>query len=604
MHIHHPILTAIAATVLLAAGCVKEDPSYKKGTEPSPEAGTTGYLTIDDAALRVILDTDTEVRPDKTSTARTRAAQPATRVESDPEAVDGYLVTLSDSKGTTVFDGTYAGLKERIADEGGRMELAVGSYRIEARSELPPTTVPAEPAWDHPVYCGMQEFTIEKDRTTSLDELICTLDNIKVTLMIAADLADQFSPQSQAVITLGGQTKIFGKGEQRAAYFVAEEQVNTLIFSFKGSYADDPDTPIPFADKPITNVKAGQWRKITLIIKHLDEGGIKLDVEVENFVLDQEIVVNATEGVREPTYSEGPDPSAPKLERAGCDLSEPLRITASMFDADGKCTEPFAFDLTAPNGIASFVLTFDSTNPDFLQDLDRMRIPRSLDLCTLTPGDFAYALLYGFGFPLGDDLQGATNRTFDLAGQLPLLYDRPGYNGTHTFAVAMTDALGLTNTAEIRLTVDRASEGAGSKPRITGDGFDLDAVQTPENKDYVIDIETDGGIRSIEVTIDSEELTEAELNSMGIPVRFDLCNIQSLTTESQTYSAEEVAATIQGLGFPVNDEVKGHSSVRFTVSGGFISLLPLVAPGKSDFILSVTDNAGRNETKALKFFAE
>ena len=55
------ILTAAAATALLATGCVNEDPAYKNnepGTPPDPNA--KGYLTLADMSMRVVVDTDTE----------------------------------------------------------------------------------------------------------------------------------------------------------------------------------------------------------------------------------------------------------------------------------------------------------------------------------------------------------------------------------------------------------------------------------------------------------------------------------------------------------------------------------------------------------------
>ena len=58
------ILTAAAATALLATGCVNEDPAYKNnepGTPPDPNA--KGYLTLADMSMRVVVDTDTETRP-------------------------------------------------------------------------------------------------------------------------------------------------------------------------------------------------------------------------------------------------------------------------------------------------------------------------------------------------------------------------------------------------------------------------------------------------------------------------------------------------------------------------------------------------------------
>ena len=73
------ILTAAAATALLATGCVNEDPAYKNnepGTPPDPNA--KGYLTLEDMSMRVVVDTDTETRPDDTSD---ETAKPQTRTD-------------------------------------------------------------------------------------------------------------------------------------------------------------------------------------------------------------------------------------------------------------------------------------------------------------------------------------------------------------------------------------------------------------------------------------------------------------------------------------------------------------------------------------------
>ena len=73
------ILTAAAVTALLATGCVNEDPAYKNnepGTPPDPNA--KGYLTLADMSMRVVVDTDTETRPDATSD---ETATPQTRTD-------------------------------------------------------------------------------------------------------------------------------------------------------------------------------------------------------------------------------------------------------------------------------------------------------------------------------------------------------------------------------------------------------------------------------------------------------------------------------------------------------------------------------------------
>lgn len=589
------ILTAAITAILFAAGCVNEEPAYKNepGTTPAPEDGT-GYLSMAGMTMRVIYDDQTDTQPDDTSS---ETVKPQTRAEEAQPDVDEFIVEIFDAEGTSVYKDTYANLRTETAATDGKIELPTGSYKLEVRSEEPSSQLAD---WDHPVYFAARDFAIEKNEDTVLEEIVCTLSNIKVTLTCSKDLADQFTAETISTVSLGETSMVFVKGETRAAYFTSLAELNTLKFNLTGAFAETPETPLQF-NKEIPNVKAGQWRKITLVITYADKGGIKFDIDVKNFIMDEEIRIDGTANVWEPVFEEGPDPLAPAIEWPGHDLTEPFRITSSMFDADGKCTEPFALNLTAPNGIESLVLTFSSTNSAFMDALTEIQIPHSLDLCATTQGP-AYAILSGFGLPLGDKLRGATSKQFDIAGQIPMLYADPGFEGTHTFACTLIDAKGLSTSAELRLVVSKSSADA---PSITGVGFNIKEVQTPSASDTVIDIIAEAGIRSIDVTIDSDQLTGAALGELGIPSQFNLCDIEGFTDETGAFhEAADVAAAISELGFPVNDEVKNQTAVRLTISGEFISLLPIVAPGKNNFELTVTDNAGQPKTEILQFFAE
>ena len=90
------ILTAFAATALLATGCVNEDPAYKKndpGTTP-PDPNATGYLALADMSMRVVIDSDTETKPGDTSD---ETAKPQTRADEAQPDVDAYIVEILDA---------------------------------------------------------------------------------------------------------------------------------------------------------------------------------------------------------------------------------------------------------------------------------------------------------------------------------------------------------------------------------------------------------------------------------------------------------------------------------------------------------------------------
>lgn len=530
------ILTAAAATALLATGCVNEDPAYKNnepGTPPDPNA--KGYLTLADMSMRVVVDTDTETRPDDTSD---ETAKPQTRTDEAQPDVDTFIIEIRDATGKLALQETYGDLKASIG-EAGRLELPVGGYTMEVRSEEAATTPAAE--WEHPVYFGSQEFVIEKNQTTPINEVVCTLNNIKVTLMCSKDLADQLTADTKSTVTLGETTMTFLKDETRAAYFMPQGETNTLKLHLEGAFADTPDAPVRI-NKSISGVKAGQWRKLSIVITYSDKGDIKLDIDVNDFMEDDEIPVNDPDNPGEPGL-----PVAPTLECPGYDLTKPFQLLASMFDAQGNYTRPFAFNLASSNGIGSFAVKITSDNSRLTGMVSGIGGPE-FDLCTIGASDPAYTVLAGLGFPLGDDLKGATSKSFDIAGAMKLLY--PAYEGTHAFAFEITDAKGLSARASLTLTVDPANEG----PSIVGVDFNIDETQTPSaDRDTEIDITAQTGIKSLDVTIDCDNLDARELGTMGIPARFDLCNIEGFEdTNGTMHPAEDVREAISAAAFGEN----------------------------------------------------
>lgn len=578
------ILTAAAATALLATGCVNEDPAYKNnepGTPPDPNA--KGYLTLADMSMRVVVDTDTETRPDDTSD---ETAKPQTRTDEAQPDVDTFIIEIRDATGKLALQETYGDLKVSIG-EAGRLELPVGGYTMEVRSEEAATTPAAE--WERPVYFGSQEFIIEKNQTTPIDEVVCTLNNIKVTLMCSKDLADQLTDDTKSTVTLGETTMTFLKNETRAAYFMPQGETNTLKLHLEGAFADAPDAPVR-VNKSISGVKAGQWRKLSIVITYSDKGDIKLDIDVDDFVEDDEIPVNDPDNPGEPGL-----PVAPILECPGYDLTKPFQLQASMFDAQGNYTQPFAFDLTSPNGIESFVVKITSDNSQLAGMVTGIGGPE-FDLCTIGASDPAYTVLAGLGFPLGDELKGATSKGFDIAGAMKLLY--PAYKGTHTFAFTMTDAKGLSTSASLTLVVDPDNEGSAA-PSIVWVGYDIDKQHILAHDMTIdIDIQAPAGIKKFEVTIISEILKPL-LEGMKIPEQFDLCNLEGTDKEM-----------ITELGFPVNEEVRDKTSFDplFSITG-FVGLIFTVfdasgeESGTFDFQLAITDNEGQTTTKTIQLKA-
>lgn len=563
----------LAAVAFVAAGCVNEEPPYKEEPKPTP-GDATGFLSVSGLSMRVVYD-ETDVRPDDTSD-QTQSPQAVSGTRAEQPDVDGFIVEILDADNAQVFKKTYAELKQQLAEP---MELPVGAYRMEVRSEESTPDV----AWEHPVYGATSSFTISKAQTTQLEEVVCTLQNIKVTVDYSSELAGMLAGTSKATISLGQTSQKFLKTETRAAYFKSLDIENTLDFNFDGVFADT-DIPAQFS-KQITGVKAGQWRKISVVINYADKGTLLFQVTVDNNIIqDNSFVVDGTDNLLEELLE---DPSAPALAWPGHDMSKPFTLTDAMFDDNGNCIEPFVFDLASPNGIESLRVNIASTSSRFMASMAAIQLPETFDLCALDASSPAGIILKGFGYPVGGELKGQQAKSFNIAGQIKALYE---FDGTHTFSFDMTDAKGVSTAAALTLVVDKSAGQEG--PAIVWRGYDIDK-QYEVQKDMVIDIDVTAaaGIKSFWVTIDSEALKDL-LPILSIPEKFDICDIP----------ADLAAILHDEFGFPINEQVKNQTAVMFSITK-FVEIL-LEIPGEHNFVLDVTDNNNVLTHKTVKLIVK
>ena len=563
----------LAVAAFVAAGCVNEEPPYKEEPKPTP-GDATGFLSVSGLSMRVVYD-ETDVRPDDTSD-QTQSPQAVSGTRAEQPDVDGFIVEILDADNAQVFKKTYAELKQQLAEP---MELPVGAYRMEVRSKESTPDV----AWEHPVYGATSSFTISKAQTTQLEEVVCTLQNIKVTVDYSSELAGMLADTSKATISLGQTSQEFLKTETRAAYFKSLDIENTLVFNFDGVFAGT-DIPAQFS-KQITGVKAGQWRKISVVINYADKGTLLFQVTVDNNIIqDNSFVVDGTDNLLEELLE---DPSAPALAWPGHDMSKPFTLTDAMFDDNGNCIEPFVFDLASPNGIESLRVNIGSTSSRFMASMAAIQLPETFDLCALDASSPAGIILKGFGYPVGGELKGQQAKSFNIAGQIKALYE---FDGTHTFSFDMTDAKGVSTAAALTLVVDKSAGQEG--PAIVWRGYDIDQ-QYEVQKDMVIDIDVTAtaGIKSFWVTIDSEELKDL-LPVINMPEKFDICDIP----------ADLAAILHDEFGFPINEQVKNQTAVMFSITK-FVEIL-LEIPGEHNFVLDVTDNNNVLTHKTVKLIVK
>lgn len=457
-------LTMLAVAALFATGCVNEEPPYKEDPNPEP-AGMTGYLSIGNLSMTVVYD-ETEIRPDDTSD-ETQAARTASGTRATAPDVDSFIVEILDADNAQVLEMTYAELKEQLKTP---MELKVGAYRMEVRSE---DTMPGVD-WEHPVYGATSDFTITKAQTTSPEEVVCTLQNIKVSVEYSPELADMLADTSKATVSLGDTSLDFLKTETRAAYFKPQALENTLDFVFDGTFADT-DVPAKFS-KQITGVKAGQWRKVSVVIGYADKGNILFSVKVDNSILqDNKFVVDGTENLGEELLE---DPNAPALTWPGHDMTQPFTLTDAkgvsseavltlVVDKSSGQTGPritwrgydidqqyevqkdmvIDIDIEADKGIKSFFVTIDSETLRPL--LPVINLPEKFDICDI-PDELVEVLHGEFGFPINEQVKNRTSVTFSITKFVEILLEIPG---EHNFVLDVTDNDNVLTHKTVKLIV-------------------------------------------------------------------------------------------------------------------------------------------------------
>ncbi|MDE6311572.1 MAG: DUF4493 domain-containing protein [Muribaculaceae bacterium] len=121
-----------------------------------------------------------------------------------------------------------------------------------------------------------------------------------------------------------------------------------------------------------------------------------------------------------------------------------------------------------------------------------------------------------------------------------------------------------------------------------GDGSEL----APGTKQAEVHIGCPGKFASIKVDIESPYLTDEFLTGVGLAATFDLATPGEFTT------------ALVGFGFPVGDDVVGHTDVDFNIT----ALVPLLALSGDDqmehkFVITVTNQAGQKATPLTLVFA-
>lgn len=157
-----------------------------------------GLAACDDFGKFPSADTHGELQweIDRDSVAKAGAEVPDT---------NDFLLTITDSKGVTLYDGTYG-------DSPASLTVPAGSYTLSIVSGQFTT-----PAFSHPVYGDEQVVVIKAGESVSVT-LNCTLLNCGIRLRIASNFLTSF-PNGVMYVKQGSAKLMYAYREDRIAYF-------------------------------------------------------------------------------------------------------------------------------------------------------------------------------------------------------------------------------------------------------------------------------------------------------------------------------------------------------------------------------------------------
>ena len=536
---------SIALSALLVLGaCNKDKVDYVDPTDDAKD--NIGYLMLGNMEATILEDTEN--------------VESATRAEGID--INEFDVFITNNAGDIMASFKYGERPtEPISLEGGVYTIAMSSATMEGAK------------WESPVYAAKREVIVTRKQTTTINDMVCKLANIKVSVNYSVDLQEQLDPEyTSMTVAVNENELVFAYGETRAAYFAPEAQESTLKLTFKCRYLGESKDII--MTNEIKGVKAAQWRKINVVVQHVADGTGTIGIVCDTWTYDEEVTFDTSVALMEEVIPD--DTDAPVIVWEGHDLADAFELTDDMFDAEGNFTKSINLDVTAKSPIKSFVVKVGSDNADFVKAYSEIMSVEE-DLCSPTATN---TILKMMGYPT--DVKDSTSARIKLAAQTDLL---KSYEGTHTYEITVVDTIGAKTTATLTIKY-----GQNVSPQIQWVGYDIDKRQTmTANDTCMIRITAPLAINDFEIEIVSKTLNAQELEAVGLAAKFSLVN------------STEMFASLSGLGFPVGDAVYNKTLItedQLNITN-FLGVLSMLGAGDHDFVMTVTDMEGNATTKTV-----
>ena len=315
------VMSIALASLLVLASCHKDKVDYQENGGVAKQ--NIGYLSIGGMQASVMEDTDNVETPS------------ATRAEGVD--INNFNVTITNKAGDVVKSFTYG---DRPTDA---IELEAGVYNITMSSA---SMAAAE--WEAPVYSCQKEVIIKRKETTKVDDMVCKLANIKVSVAYSADVVKQVDPEyTKMTVALESNALEFAFSEERAGFFAPVAAENSLKLTFNCRYKGEKKDITMTSE--IKGVKAAQWRKINVVIQHAADGTATIGITCDTWTYDKEVIFDSSAVMVEEVIPD--DTDAPVIVWEGHDLAEAFELTDDMFDAEGNFTKSINVDIVAKSPI-------------------------------------------------------------------------------------------------------------------------------------------------------------------------------------------------------------------------------------------------------------
>ncbi|MFI3321092.1 MAG: DUF4493 domain-containing protein [Rikenellaceae bacterium] len=579
---------------VLTVGCESEyrdfnDDNYypsggsgDQGDSEDPEEGDNyGYLQF--ASIFAEIEEASEESDTKATTAT---------------SLDDYIVKVWDTDDDILsYELSYSEVKAKIAENDDKgLPLQPGPYSVEAYS-IDPDKIPDVGTIPH-YQSEVEEFEIAMSETTTIEKLVCTMANVKASVSFTADILERFTSLT-ATLTYGTTVFTIVQGsDENYCYFKAIPAsdggvLEPIVLEISGLYKEDPssdDAAVEISGwkQYITNVNAGDYKKINITIDDIDNGNLKFTITVENWVLgdilDVKSVVSSSEEIIEDSGNGETQLNAPKTTLLnGHDIADIFYVSPSIFDFDAEtCSDVLKVQVT-PNGTSSIVSIagyISTDNDDLAAELDSKSL-LNRKVSFWGENELSDHLV------VKEDESGVIIATMKYTGMVELYK----YMGNHTVTIVALDSQNRQSTTTLKINVTSDYISSGGPSVVWEGGYSFDDTHTISSSSYpnvVVNITSSTGITGFTVQINSAILTAEELESINLAQTMDLVN-----------ASGSMATALSSLGFPIGDEVTGSKSLTLDITE-FMPMLAALGSGETTFVLTVTDSSG-SSSKTLKF---